>query len=67
MQAVRRALPVSILEAGYISDPASDIELAAQMQEYSLTKYALAPVVVRQGVEYEWIIGNFTRPELKIL
>jgi hypothetical protein len=58
MQAVHRTLPVSVREVGYISDP----EMTAQVQEYSLTKYALAPVVVRQGVDYEWLIGNFTQP-----
>jgi len=58
MQPVRKALPASVREAGYISDP----DRIAQVQEYSLTRYALAPVVVRQGVEYEWIIGNFTQP-----
>ncbi len=65
MQAVRKALPASVREVGYISDPKSDTELAAQVQEYFLTKYALAPVVVRQGVEYEWIVGNSTRPEFE--
>ena len=58
LQPVRRALPPSIREVGYISDP----DTTAQVQEYSLTKYALAPVVVRQSVNYEWIIGNFTQP-----
>ena len=58
MQAVRQSLPTSVREIGYIADS----ELTAQVQEYFLTKYALAPVVVRQGVEYDWIIGNFTQP-----
>jgi hypothetical protein len=58
MQAVHKALPASVREVGYISEPEL---LAAQVQEYFLTKYALAPVVVRQGVDYEWIIGNFTK------
>jgi|WetSurMetagenome_2_1015567.scaffolds.fasta_scaffold286330_2 hypothetical protein len=58
MQAVRKALPSSVRDVGYISDP----ELTAQVQEYFLTRYALAPVVVRLGVNHEWIIGNFTQP-----
>jgi hypothetical protein len=58
MQAVRKVLPSSVRDVGYISDP----ELTAQVQEYFLTKYALAPVVVRPGVDHEWIIGNFTQP-----
>jgi hypothetical protein len=58
MQPVREALPPSVREVGYVADP----EQTAQVQEYSLTRYALAPVVVRPGVAYEWIVGNFTQP-----
>ena len=58
MQPVREHLPATIREVGYVSD----LEDTALIQEYSLTKYALAPVVVRKGVEFEWIIGNFTQP-----
>ena len=58
MQPVREALPPSVREVGYISDP----DMTAKVQEYSLTRYALAPVVVRMGIEHEWIIGNFTQP-----
>ena len=58
MQPVREYLPPSVREAGYLSDP----DQTAQVQEFSLTRYALAPVVVRPGTEYEWIVGNFTQP-----
>ncbi len=58
MQPVRAALPASVTEVGYISDN----DPTAMMQEYSLTRFALAPVVVRQDVNHEWIIGNFTEP-----
>ena len=58
MQPVRRRLPDRVLEVGYISDE----DFTARVQEYSLTRYALAPVAVRQGAEYEWVIGNFTEP-----
>jgi len=58
MKPVREHLPATILEVGYVSD----LEDTALIQEYSLTRYALAPVVVRTGVEFEWIIGNFTQP-----
>lgn len=57
MISLRQALPASVREIGYISDP----EQEARVQEYSLTKYALAPIIVRQSVDYEWIIGNFTQ------
>ncbi|MEO5886239.1 MAG: hypothetical protein ABIQ77_01120 [Anaerolineales bacterium] len=58
MQPIREHLPATIREVGYVSD----LEDTALIQEYSLTRYALAPVVVRTGAEFEWIIGNFTQP-----
>ena len=58
MKTVREALPASVHKVGYVSDNDS----AALVEEYVLTKYALAPVVVRQSVDFEWIIGNFTGP-----
>ena len=58
MQPVRAELPGEVHEVGYISDP----DFNALVQEYSLTRYALAPVAVRQGAGYEWIVGNFTEP-----
>lgn len=58
MKPVLLALPTSVHEVGYISDN----ESSAIIQEYMLTKYALVPVVVRQGVKHEWIVGNFTQP-----
>ncbi len=59
MISVREHLPASVHEVGYISNsenPGSTIE------EYLLTKYALIPVTVREGTNYEWVIGNFTQP-----
>ena len=58
MQSVRAYLPQKTHEVGYVSDN----EKTALVQEYSFTRYALAPVVVRQGVDYEWIVGNFIQP-----
>ncbi len=57
MKPVRQYLPSSVREVGYISDNDS----SAIYEEYSLTQFALAPVVVRKGVNFEWIIGNFTQ------
>lgn len=61
MQSLRGALPTSVKEVGYLSDN----ETTAIFQEYVLTQYALAPVVVRQSAEFEWIIGNFTQPDFQ--
>lgn len=57
MKPVREQLPSFVREVGYISDS----DPTAINDEYALTQFALAPVVVRRGVEYEWIIGNFTQ------
>jgi hypothetical protein len=62
MQAVRAHLPASLEEVGYISDSEN---LGSKIEEYLLTKYALIPVVVHQGTDYEWIIGNFTRADIQ--
>jgi hypothetical protein len=58
MRSVREHLPGSVREVGYISDPENTGSI---IEEYLLTKYALIPVAVRQGVQYEWIVGNFTQ------
>lgn len=58
MKPVGEELTASVQETGYISDN----EPTAIHEEYALTQYALAPIVVRLGVDYEWIIGNFTQP-----
>jgi hypothetical protein len=61
MQSLREALPPSVREVGYLSDN----EITAIVQEYVLTQYALAPVVVRRSAELEWIVGNFTQPDFQ--
>lgn len=61
MKPVRESLPVSVREVGYVSDN----DPVAMIEEYSLTKYALAPIVVRKSANQEWIIGNFTQPGIE--
>ena len=58
MRSVREHLPASVVEVGYIADSEN---LGSKIEEFLLTKYALIPVVVRHGTDYEWIIGNFTQ------
>lgn len=64
MELVRTRLPDSVREVGYISDTEN---IGAVIEEYLLTRYALIPIVVRQGVNHEWIIGNFTQPGFQTL
>ncbi len=51
-------------EIGYVAD--WDIDPNAnsidQDEEYVLTQYTLAPIIVKRGDSYEWIIGNLTAP-----
>lgn len=61
MKPVKERIPPTIQEVGYISDNDS----TASIQEYSLTKYSLVPIIVRQGGNYEWIVGNFTQAEFE--
>jgi hypothetical protein len=64
MQAVRERLPATVREIGYVSDSEN---VGSMVQEFVLTQYALIPVVVRRGTEYEWIVGNFTQPGFEAL
>ena len=59
MQSVRERLPASVPEVGYLSDSEN---VGAKVEEYLLTKYALIPVAVHPGSDYEWVVGNFTQP-----
>ena len=59
MQAVRERLPASVREIGYLADTEN---VGSMVEEFVLTQYALIPVVVHRGVDYEWIVGNFTGP-----
>jgi hypothetical protein len=58
MKPVRENLPRSVREVGYFSDN----DPVAMVEEFSLTRYVLAPIVVRQSLNLEWIIGNSTQP-----
>ncbi len=52
-------------EIGYVADwdinPNSDP--IGQDEEYVLTQYTLAPLIVKRGSEFEWIVGNLTLPQ----
>jgi hypothetical protein len=61
MKAVRENLPASVRQVGYVSDN----DPVAMIEEYSLTRYALAPIVVRQSVNLEWIVGNSAQPDFE--
>lgn len=60
MKPVRDLLPSDVFEAGYL-DAASIPNSGAVFDEaeFFMTQYALAPVVLTQGYQTPWIIGNF--------
>lgn len=62
MNALREQLPESVREVGYVSDSENP---GSMIEEYVLTKYALIPIAVRHGTQYEWIVGNFTEEDIR--
>lgn len=70
LQPLKHALPADVRVVGYISDldlleNPSQSEVFTEIDELPLTQYSLAPLLVRPGLDEEWLIGNFTRPEMK--
>jgi hypothetical protein len=46
---------------GYVSDLKPDPTLRSQL-EYRMTQYALVPVMVEDGSNYAYVVGNFHGP-----
>lgn len=62
MAPLKAALPISRGFVGYVSDSSEacfDCTNLDDQIEYALTQYALAPIVVNKGDNYEWVVGNF--------
>ncbi len=62
MAPLRKALPISIGFMGYVSDSSAacfDCLNIDDQIEFTLTQYALAPIIVSKGIDYEWVVGNF--------
>lgn len=62
MAPLKRALPISRGFVGYVSDSSVacfDCLNIDDQIEFTLTQYALAPIIVNKGIDYEWVIGNF--------
>lgn len=61
---LRAAIPIESGTVGYIGewdvlviDPDSS-QYADQETEYILTQYALAPLVLKRGADFEWVVVN---------
>ncbi len=51
---------------GYVSEqniPGAPYDPVDSNEEYALTQYFLAPLIVQRGTQYEYVIGNFGNPE----
>jgi len=60
---LKKALPAEVKTVGYLADwdiPGSNYYNADLHNEYVLTQYALAPIIVVRGSNYEWVVGNLT-------
>jgi hypothetical protein len=63
VEAVLKHIPSDTKVVGYVADwdiPGMSYSLVDQDAEYTLTQYALAPLVIEPGLDHEWVIGNFT-------
>jgi hypothetical protein len=63
---LRAAIPIQNGTVGYIGDwdlrtmdPDSG-PYADQETEYILTQYSLAPLVLKRGADFEWVVANLT-------
>ena len=59
---VRRALPPGVEHVGYVAEwdlpgvqPSAD-----QDNEFRMSRYVMAPVILARGVDSSWTIGNFS-------
>jgi len=62
-------LPDNVTLVGYAADwdiPGVAYNPIDQDAEYVITQYALAPIMVKPGLDHEWIIGNFTDPGFSV-
>jgi len=69
LEPLKRALPENTRVLGYVSDldlleNPDQNQIFNEIDELPLTQYSLAPILVRPGADEEWLIGNFTRPEM---
>jgi len=63
LQPIKQKLPPGTNYIGYVADEnlrAVWSPADGEIVEFYLTQYALSPVVVRRGVKYSWILGNFS-------
>ena len=60
-------LPPGLERNGYTTewDLPPQYRQVGALNEFRLTKYALAPIIVERGSDYDWILGNFSESRFK--
>lgn len=60
-------LPAGLERTGYTTewDLPPQYRMPDTLNEFRLTKYVLAPIIVNKGIDYPWIIGNFSTYKFK--
>ena len=65
---LKQKLPPGTAYVGYLGEwdlPGVQYSMTDQLHEFNLTIYALAPVIVRRGSNYAWIVGDFGSREFE--
>ena len=60
-------LPPGLERNGYTTEWDLPVQYRqiGELNEFRLTKYSLAPIMVDRGANYDWIIGNFSTDKFK--
>ncbi len=62
LEPLRDALPQNVHQVGYVyTSMIVGDNTTFDIEEFFLTQYSIAPVVMQLGLEQEWIIGNFDK------
>ena len=61
IQSLRQFLPPDVTRVGYLDNSVMDKKLLADVDEFFLMQYSMAPVILQVGAEQPWIIGNFAK------
>lgn len=63
LQLLKQKLPPDTQYVGYVADENLQgirSPTTHELFDFDLTEYALIPIIVRRGLNYPWIIGNFS-------
>jgi hypothetical protein len=67
-EAVKQNIPSGVEQVGYIAEwdfPGGKDSDTDQVNEFRMTRFVMAPLIVTRGVDFPWIIGNFSSVKFK--